>query len=154
VFQNSLRIAFFCLFCAVCKPHYWRHVKHRAEDWLKLDISPCPVGRGFPFAITGIQVDGASECMAEFQQACKDKALALFVLPPKRPQLNGAVERAQASWRYEFYACHDLPHHLNQHIDAFAHLYNYYRRHAVLGEQTPTEYLNQTSKTILPSQMY
>lgn len=25
------------------------------------------------------------------------------VLPPKRPQLAGAVERAQGSWRYEFY---------------------------------------------------
>ena len=63
--------------------------------------------------------------MAEFEQACQDKGLALFVLPPKRPDLNGAVERAQSSWRYAFYACHDLPHRLerlNEHIDAFAHL--------------------------------
>src|SRR5262249_53974189 len=83
--------------------------------------------KAFPFAISGIQVDGGSEFMAEFEQACKDKGLALFVLPPKRPQLNGAVERAQGSWRYEFYACHDLPqrlNRLNEHIDAFAHLYN------------------------------
>jgi putative transposase len=111
----------------------------------------------FPFAIKGIQVDGGSEFMAEFEQACKDKALALFVLPPKRPQLNGAVERAQGSWRYEFYACHDLPHRLNrlnQHIDAFAHLYNNYRPHGALGGQTPTEYLNRTSKVTPPSQMY
>jgi hypothetical protein len=30
--------------------------------------------------------------------------------------------------RYEFYACHDLPHRLplNERIDAFAHLYNNY----------------------------
>src|SRR5262245_44715218 len=42
------------------------------------------------------------------------RAVALFVLPPKRPQLNGAVERAQGSWRYEFYACHDLPHRLDR----------------------------------------
>ena len=47
-------------------------------------------------------------------QACKDKGLALFLLPPKRPDLNGAVERAQGSWRYEFYACDDLPHRLNR----------------------------------------
>jgi transposase InsO family protein len=110
----------------------------------------------FPFAIKAIQVDGGSEFMAEFEQACKDQGLALFVLPPKRPQLNGAVERAQGSWRYEFYACHDLPHRLdrlNQHIDAFAHLYNHYRPHGALGGQTPNEYLTKTSQVTQPSQM-
>jgi transposase InsO family protein len=94
----------------------------------------------FPFAIKGIQVDGGSEFMAEFEQACDDKGLALFVLPLKRPDLNGAVERAQGSWRYEFYACQDLPHRLdrlNEHIDAFAHLYNHYRPHGALGGSTP-----------------
>jgi transposase InsO family protein len=113
--------------------------------------------KAFPFAISGIQVDGGSEFMAEFEQACKDKGLALFVLPPKRPQLNGAVERAQGSWRYEFYACHDLPHRLdrlNQHIDAFAHLYNHYRPHGALGGQTPNEYLIATSKDAPPSHIY
>jgi transposase InsO family protein len=110
----------------------------------------------FPFAVKGIQVDGGSEFMAEFEQACKDKGLALFVLPPKRPDLNGAVERAQGSWRYEFYACHDLPHRLdrlNEHIDAFAHLYNHYRPHGALGRQTPNEYLTRTSQETPPSHM-
>jgi len=110
----------------------------------------------FPFKIAGIQVDGGSEFMAEFEQACHDKGLTLFVLPPKRPDLNGAVERAQSSWRYEFYACHDLPHHLdrlNQHIDAFAHLYNYYRPHGALGGRTPNEYLTRTCQENQPSQM-
>jgi hypothetical protein len=37
------------------------------------------------------------------------KASNSVVLPPKRPALNGCVERSQSSWRYEFYACHDLP---------------------------------------------
>ncbi len=111
----------------------------------------------FPFAIKGVQVDGGSEFMAEFEQACHDKGLALFVLPPKRPQLNGAVERAQGSWRYEFYACHDLPHRLdrlNEHIDAFAHLYNHYRPHGALGGQTPSEYLTRTSQETSPSHIY
>lgn len=111
----------------------------------------------FPFPIRGIQVDGGSEFMAAFEQACKDKGLALFVLPPKRPDLNGAVERAQSSWRYEFYACHDLPHRLdrlNEHIDAFAHLYNHHRPHGALGGRTPSEYLTLTSQETLPSQMY
>ena len=111
----------------------------------------------FPFPVRGIQVDGGSEFMAAFEQACKDKGLALFVLPPKRPQLNGAVERAQGSWRYEFYACHDLPSRLdrlNEHIDAFAHLYNHHRPHGALGGQTPSEYLNRASHETQPSHMY
>jgi transposase InsO family protein len=112
--------------------------------------------KAFPFAIKGIQVDGGSEFMAEFEQACHDKGLALFVLPPKRPDLNGAVERAQGSWRYEFYACYDLPHRLdrlNEHIDAFAHLYNHYRPHGALGGSTPNEYLNRASQENPPSHM-
>jgi transposase InsO family protein len=111
----------------------------------------------FPFKLKGIQVDGGSEFMAEFEQACKDNDLALFVLPPKRPDLNGAVERAQGSWRYEFYACHDLPHRLdrlNEHIDAFAHLYNHHRPHGALGGRSPSEYLTLMSKGNQPSQMY
>jgi len=110
-----------------------------------------------PFQVEGIQVDGGSEFMAEFEQACRDKGLALFVLPPKRPDLNGAVERAQSSWRYEFYACHDLPHRLdrlNEHIDAFAHLYNHHRPHGALGGKTPAEYLDAISqRDPIPSHM-
>src|SRR3954468_6822754 len=48
-----------------------------------------------PFPIAGIQVDGGSEFRAEFEKACASRNLTLFVLPPKRPQLNGHVERAQ-----------------------------------------------------------
>lgn len=97
-----------------------------------------------PFPITGIQVDGGSEFKAEFEQACATKGLTLYVLPPKRPQLNGAVERAQGSWRYEFYGCFDLPHRIDKlqaHVDAFAHRYNHHRPHQALGDRTPAEYL-------------
>ena len=76
-----------------------------------------------PFTVTGIQVDGGSEFKATFEEACQANNLDLFVLPPKRPQLKGAVERAQGSWRYEFYACYDLPHRIDQLqplVDAFA----------------------------------
>lgn len=101
-----------------------------------------------PFPVTGIQVDGGSEFMAEFEQACAAKTLALFVLPPKRPQLNGAVERNQGAWRYEFYACFDLPHRIDKlqhHVDAFAHRFNHYRPHQALGDRTPAEYLTALS---------
>lgn len=97
-----------------------------------------------PFTVEGIQVDGGSEFRAAFEQACQDKGLALFVLPPKRPQLNGHVERAQGSWRYEFYACFDLPSRLAKLqplVDAFAHRFNHHRPHQALGGRTPAEYL-------------
>lgn len=101
-----------------------------------------------PFPIAGVQVDGGSEFKAEFEKACADKGLTLFVLPPKRPQLNGAVERAQGSWRYEFYGCFDLPHRIDKlqaHVDAFAHRYNHHRPHQALGDRTPAEYLASIS---------
>jgi putative transposase len=50
------------------------------------------------------------------------KASNSVVLPPKRPALNGCVERAQSSWRYEFYACYDLPARIDKLqplVDAF-----------------------------------
>jgi hypothetical protein len=34
-----------------------------------------------------------SEFMAEFEHACADKKIRLYVLPPKSPKMNGAVER-------------------------------------------------------------
>jgi hypothetical protein len=87
-----------------------------------------------PFKVTGIQVDGGSEFMADFEQGMQANKLDLFVLPPKRPQLNGAVERCNRAWRYEFYAVHDLPHQIDKiakHVDAFQHLYNHLARMAL-----------------------
>lgn len=87
--------------------------------------------------------------MAQFEQLCAAKKLQLFVLPPKRPQLNGAVERAQSTWRYEFYACHDLPTRLTalqQAVDRFAYHFNHIRPHQALGDLTPSEYLASCSQ--------
>jgi putative transposase len=101
-----------------------------------------------PFPVRGIQVDGGSEFRAAFEKACQDKRLDLFVLPPKRPQLNGCVERAQGSWRYEFYASFDLPSRLDRLqplVDAFAHRFNHHRPHQALGGQTPAQYLKSVS---------
>jgi putative transposase len=109
-----------------------------------------------PFKVTGIQVDGGSEFKADFETACQQKNLALYVLPPKRPQLNGAVERCNGAWRYEFYAAYDLPHRLDElqpFIDAFAHRYNHHRPHDALDGKTPAEYLKAFSSAIQPSHM-
>ena len=109
-----------------------------------------------PFRIEGIQVDGGSEFRAEFEDACRERNLCLFVLPPKRPQLNGHVERAQGSWRYEFYGVEDLPSRLKPlqlRIDAFAYRFNHTRPHQALGDLTPAEYLSTISQEIAPSHM-
>jgi transposase InsO family protein len=106
-----------------------------------------------PFKIEGVQVDGGSEFMADFEAACAAKGLTLYVLPPKRPQLNGAVERCNGSWRYEFYAVYDLPHRLDQLqplVDAFAHRFNHYRPHDALDGKTPAEYLSTFSSAAQP----
>ena len=110
-----------------------------------------------PFALTAIQIDGGSEFMAEFEAACEAKGVALHVLPPRSPELNGRVERMQATWRYEFYSVYDPPRQidrLNPLIDAFAHRYNTYRPHDALGQITPQAYLEslQAAETP-PSQM-
>ena len=96
-----------------------------------------------PFPVTALQVDGGSEFMAVFETACAAKGLELFVRPPRSPTLTGAVERANGSWRYEFYAVHDLPDtlaELNPLIDGFQHLYNHYRPHGALHGLTPAQY--------------
>jgi putative transposase len=111
-----------------------------------------------PFPIDAIQVDGGSEFKAEFEQACQAKAIRLYELPPKRPQINGAVERCNGAWRYEFYATYDLPRSveaLNPILDSFQHLYNHYRPHGALAGRTPAEYLNQRRARESPtSHMY
>jgi len=97
-----------------------------------------------PYKVHALQVDGGSEFKAEFEAACQQRGLPLYVLPPKTPELNGAVERANGSWRYEFYAVYDTPYDLdslNRSIDSFAHLYNHYRPHGALRGLTPAEYL-------------
>ena len=109
-----------------------------------------------PFKIEDIQVDGGSEFRAVFEDECQRRGLTLFVLPPKRPQLNGAVERAQSTWRYEFSACYDLPHRLEQlnpFVNAFAHRYNTIRPHGALDGMTLLECLNTISDGAQPSHM-
>jgi putative transposase len=109
-----------------------------------------------PFKIEAIQVDGGSEFKAEFEQACKDKGILLYELPPKSPKLNAGVERCNGAWRYEFYATFDLPtqvDQINPFIDSFQHLYNHHRPHGALGGKTPARYLKERTDGTRPSHM-
>ena len=61
-----------------------------------------------PLLVRAIQVDGGSEFQADFEQACQEQGIRLFVLPPRSPKLNGAVERAQRTLTEEFYEVTDF----------------------------------------------
>ena len=110
-----------------------------------------------PFPVKAIQVDGGSEFKAEFEEACQTKGIRLYELPPKRPQMNGAVERCNGAWRYEFYSVYDLPSSvqaLNPLLDAFQHLYNYHRPHGALAGLTPAAFLaKRRAEETQPSHM-
>lgn len=93
-----------------------------------------------PFPVKAVQVDGGSEFMAQFEQACQEKGLKLFVLPPHSPKLNGHVERAHRTHREEFYQVIDLPDSLEElrvKLRAWEKVYNGYRPHQALGYLTP-----------------
>jgi transposase InsO family protein len=132
-------------FTAYCPQARWTvaHATRRATSSAAATFLD-KVQAEMPFPVTALQVDGGSEFMASFETACQTKGLELFVLPPKSPKLNGAVERANGSWRYEFYAVYDLPDtlaELNPLIDSFQHLYNHFRPHGALQGLTPAQYL-------------
>ncbi|WP_423910836.1 hypothetical protein [Candidatus Spongiihabitans sp.] len=69
---------------------YSRATSRCARDFL------APLIEQAPFKILSIQVDGGSEFRDEFEQACEALNLPLFVLPPKQPEWDGCVERANA----------------------------------------------------------
>lgn len=105
-----------------------------------------------PFPIRALQVDGGSEFMAEFEAACQDRAIALFVLPPRSPKLNGHVERANRTHRQEFWELYDgdleLP-PLQEALRAWEESYNHVRPHQALGYRTPAEHLATLGKSHL-----
>jgi putative transposase len=99
-----------------------------------------------PFPIAALQVDGGSEFAAEFELACQQRGLPLFVLPPRSPKLNGQVERSHRTHHEEFYQV--IPKHwdiasLNPQLRRWEHIYNSVRPHQALGYQTPLEFLER-----------
>jgi len=111
-----------------------------------------------PFPVKALQVDGGSEFMAEFEETCQRLGIRLFVLPPKRPKLNGHVERMQRTFRDEFYT-RPLPSRLpelQRELNAYLDHYNRERPHRALGGLAPLEFLAMLQEESVPkeSQMY
>ena len=104
------------------------------------------LAKRMPFPIKALQVDGGSEFQAVFEEACLERGIRLFVLPPRSPKLNGHVERAQRTHTEEFYEVMDFPLEiaaLNQTLLAWEHTYNTIRPHQALDWKTPMEYIRE-----------
>jgi putative transposase len=104
-----------------------------------------------PFPIKALQVDGGSEFAAEFEEACQQKQLPLFVLPPKSPKLNAHVERSHRTHNEEFYevqAESDRLPLLNRHLLSWEKTYNCVRPHQSLGYLTPLEFITRWKRNL------
>ena len=85
-----------------------------------------------------------TELQAQFEMACKEMGIRLFVLPPRSPKLNGHVERAQRTHTEEFYELYDGDFDigsLNQSLLKWERIYDTIRPHHSLDGMTPKEYL-------------
>ena len=99
-----------------------------------------------PFPLLSIQVDGGSEFMGDFEQACRSKKIPLYVLPPRSPKMNGRVERGNGTVKSEFYKLYTHRNTLeaiNVHLSDYKAFYNTFRPHASLQGLTPMEYWKQ-----------
>jgi transposase len=116
---------------------YHEATSKNASDFFEL------IRQQFPFPILSIQVDGGSEFMAEFEKICMMYSVPLFVLPPRRPQYNGNVERMNGTTRTEFYTLYATAsslHILRNKLQKYDHLYNFVRPHMGIDLLTPHQF--------------
>lgn len=147
VYSNSQCIKHFKGVCPVTKimvsNAYTRASSRTAKSFLLKLISEVP------FEIKSIQVDGGSEFMKDFEHACEELGIELYVLPPRSPKYNGNVERANGTTRDEFYSQYtgvfDLT-EIRKALKVYQEMYNIYRPHQALDYLTPFEYTEQKFK--------
>lgn len=104
-----------------------------------------------PYKVLSIQVDGGSEFMGDFEEACAELKIPLEVLPPATPKYNGGVERANKTLREEFYAnpnlLADSLGEMRFELQKAIRKYNEYRPHAALHGLTHSEYISSYSES-------
>lgn len=139
--QAGKRIVHFKATCPVTKitiaQAYTRATSRSAKEFLLY------LQQELPFPIGSIQVDGGSEFRSEFEEACQQRNIPLFVLPPRSPEKNGQVERGNSTFKYEFYftyrgAC--SLEYLRQELKQYVDFYNTFRPHQALNQMTPMTY--------------
>lgn len=127
----------------------WATVRTRATAGTARDFVVELVD-ALPFRITAIQVDGGSEFMAEFELACRDFGITLYVLPPRSPKLNGCVERFNRTTRAEFWRWYTgltTVAATTAGLQRWTSRYNATRRHTSLGYRTPLDFLDSCDRT-------
>jgi putative transposase len=125
-------------------------VHHRATSLAAAHFLDTLLDR-LPFPAKALQVDGGSEFAAEFEEACQQKELPLFVLPPKSPKLNGHVERSHRTHNEEFYqvqAQSDQVPVLNRQLRRWENTYNCVRPHQSLAYLTPLEFVTRWKQNL------
>lgn len=142
--KNGLKIKHFQAWDRVSKyidAKIYKDAKSKtARAFLENLIKTCP------FKLLSLQVDGGSEFMGEFEQACQELYLPLFVLPPASPKQNGGVERGNRVFKEEFYddksiTCKSFT-AMRYELDQALLKYNCYRPHFCLKGLTPIQYIN------------
>lgn len=104
-----------------------------------------------PNKIKSIQIDGGSEFQSVFEEECQSRGIKLFVLPPRSPKLNGAVERANRTHTEEFYEITDSTFELadlRPKLLEWEHICNNIRPNQALNYLTPAQHLDQFNKEV------
>jgi transposase InsO family protein len=104
-----------------------------------------------PFKTEVIQTDNGAEFQAQFHWHVLDKGINHVYIKPRRPRLNGKVERSHRIDEEEFYRMLDGividdTKLFNEKLREWEDFYNYNRPHAALGGQTPYERLREKMK--------
>lgn len=104
-----------------------------------------------PFRTQVIQTDNGAEFQAQFHWHVIDKGINHVYIKPRRPRLNGKVERSHRSDEEEFYrmlggVIIDDAKLFNDKLREWEDFYNYSRPHAALDGQTPYERFREKAK--------
>jgi transposase InsO family protein len=99
-----------------------------------------------PFRAEVIQTDNGSEFGGQFHWHILDKGINHVYIKPRRPRLNGKVERSHRIDEEEFYRMQkgviiDDTKLFNEKLKEWENFYNYNRPHAGLNGKTPYEKL-------------
>jgi transposase InsO family protein len=89
--------------------------------------------------------------MAEFEDACVELNIPLYVLPPATPKYNGGVERSNRVFKEELYKDNSIQESsvmgIRRELLKYVKKYNTYRPHFSLLDSTLMEYINIVLET-------
>jgi transposase InsO family protein len=118
---------------------YSRHTQQNAIRFIDEVI------RKFPFRIQTIRTDNGHEFQAMFHWHVEDMGIRHTYITPRRPNLNGKVERSHGTDEREFYQLltytDDVD--LNKKLVEWEDFYNLNRPHGGLNGKTPYEILRE-----------